>query len=195
MLDCLSIRERNYKKNDIIIMAGTKVDAIGVVAEGTAQVIRDDLDGERTILSELMRADIFAEAYVVAETPEIPISVIATDDCKILWIPFNRVIVYCSFTCEYHRVLIQNLMKLIAEKNILINEKMRILSQKTTKEKLMCYLMDYSEKVGNSKFRIPFSRNELADYLSVDRSAMSRELGKLRDQGYIWFNRNEFEIL
>ena len=195
MLDCLSIREGNYKKNDSILLAGTKVDAIGVVAEGTAQIVRDELDGERTILSELMRADIFAEAYVVAETAEIPISVIATADCKVLWIPFSKVVVYCSFTCEYHRVLIQNLMKLIAEKNILMNEKMRILSQKTTREKLMCYLNDYSEKVGKNKFKIPFSRSELADYLSVDRSAMSRELGKLRDEGYIRFNKNEFEIL
>ena len=87
------------------------------------------------------------------------------------------------------------MMRVIAAKNILMNEKMRLLSCKTTKEKLMTYLNDYSERVGKSKFKIPFSRNELADFLSVDRSAMSRELSRLREEGYIRYNKNEFELL
>jgi cAMP-binding proteins - catabolite gene activator and regulatory subunit of cAMP-dependent protein kinases len=195
MLACLGATERKYKKNDVILLAGTKVTAVGILAEGTAQITRDDAEGNRAILSELERADLFAEAYVAAGSVEIPVTVIATSDCRIVWIPFSKIVGTCNSACAFHRTLVQNMMQVIAMKNILMNEKMRILSCKTTKEKLMTYLSDYSERAGRNKFKIPFSRNELADFLSVDRSAMSRELGRLRDEGYLKYNKNEFELL
>lgn len=195
MLACLNVMVRHYRKNDIILMAGSKATSVGVMVEGTAQITREDAEGNRAILSELVKGDIFAEAYAAAARDDIPITVIATSDCSIVWVPFSKVVVQCSFSCQFHQQLIQNMMKIIAEKSIAMNEKMRILSCKTTKEKLLTYLHDYSEKMGKTKFKIPFSRNELADFLSVDRSAMSRELGKLRDEGYLNFNRNEFELL
>lgn len=195
MLKCLAVTERSYKKNDIILMAGTKVTSVGIIVEGNAQITREDSEGNRAILSDLARADIFAEAYVAASSKEVPITVIATSECRVVWVPFSKIVVRCTFACEFHRVLIENMLKVIAEKNILMNEKMRLLSCRTTKEKLLTYLSDYSDYVGKSKFKIPFTRNELADFLSVDRSAMSRELGKLRDEGYIKFDKNEFEIL
>lgn len=195
MLNCLSISEKRYEKNDIIIMAGSKVASIGVIIEGTAQISRDDAEGNRTILSELIKPDLFIEAYVAANVNEVPVNVTAITDCKVIWIPFSRIITSCSIACEFHNSLIKNMIQVIAEKNIAMNEKMRVLSCKTTREKLLTYLTDYSERTGKNRFRIPFSRIELADYLSVDRSAMSRELGKLRDEGYIRFNKNEFELL
>ncbi|MEL7657098.1 MAG: Crp/Fnr family transcriptional regulator [Bacillota bacterium] len=195
MLNCLGATERKYRKNDVILLAGTKVTSVGIMAEGNAQITRDDAEGNRAILSELGRADLFAEAYVAAGSAEIPITVIATSDCRIVWIPFSKIVGTCSAACGFHRTLVQNMMHVIAVKNILMNEKMRILSCKTTKEKLMTYLSDYSEHVGKNKFKIPFSRNELADFLSVDRSAMSRELSRLKDEGYLNYHKNEFEIL
>lgn len=195
MLSCLGATERKYGKNDVILLAGTKVTSVGILVEGTAQITRDDAEGNRAILSELEKADLFAEAYVAAGSLEIPVTVVATSDCRIVWIPFNKIIGFCSSACGFHRTLVQNMMRVIAVKNVLMNEKMRILSCKTTKEKLMTYLSDYSERVGKNKFKIPFSRNELADFLSVDRSAMSRELSKLRDEGYLNFHKNEFELL
>lgn len=195
MLNCLTATERKYKKNDVILLAGAKVTSVGILMEGSAQITRDDAEGNRTILSELGRADLFAEAYVAAASDEIPITVIATSDCRIVWIPFGKIIGTCSVACDFHRTLVQNMMRVIAMKNILMNEKMRILSCKTTKEKLMTYLSDYSEHVGKDRFKIPFSRNELADFLSVDRSAMSRELSKLREEGYLNYHKNEFELL
>lgn len=194
-MGCLGATERKYGKNDVIMLAGTKVTSVGVLIEGSAQITRDDADGNRAILSELEKADLFAEAYVAAGSLEVPITVVATSDCRILWIPFNKIVGVCSSACGFHKQLVQNMLRVIAQKNILMNEKMRILSCKTTKEKLMTYLSDYSERVGKNKFKIPFSRNELADFLSVDRSAMSRELGKLRDEGYLNFHKNEFELL
>ncbi|MGI6747543.1 MAG: Crp/Fnr family transcriptional regulator [Anaerovoracaceae bacterium] len=195
VLKCLGATEKKYKKNEVILLAGKKVDSVGVLVEGNAQITRDDAEGNRTILSELEKADLFAEAYVAASYAEIPVTVIATSDCRIVWIPFTRIVGTCTSSCEFHRILIQNMMRVIAIKNIFMNEKMRILSCKTTKEKLMTYLNDYSERVGKNKFKIPFSRSELADFLGVDRSAMSRELSKLRDAGYIRYNKNEFELL
>ncbi|MDD4565134.1 MAG: Crp/Fnr family transcriptional regulator [Eubacteriales bacterium] len=195
MLSCLGATERKYRKNEVILLAGTKVSSVGILTEGNAQITRDDAEGNRTILSELEQADLFAEAYVAAGYAEIPVTVIATSDCRIVWISFDKIIGTCSSSCDFHNTLVQNMMRVIAIKNIFMNEKMRILSCKTTKEKLMTYLNDYSERVGNDKFKIPFSRTELADFLSVDRSAMSRELSRLRDEGYIRYNKNEFELL
>lgn len=195
MLNCLGATERKYKKNDVIILAGSKITSVGILVEGNAQITRDDAEGNRAILSELGRGDLFAEAYVAAGSLEVPITVIATSDCRIVWIPFSKIVGTCNFACDFHRTLVQNMMKVIAAKNVLMNEKMRILSCKTTKEKLLTYLSDYSERAGKSKFKIPFSRNELADFLSVDRSAMSRELSKLRDEGYLNYHKNEFELL
>ncbi len=195
MLNCLGASERKYKKNDVILLAGTKVTSVGVLVEGNAQITREDAEGNRAILSEIERADIFAEAYVAAGSVEVPVTVIATSDCRIVWLPFGRIVGTCNVACGFHRMLVQNMMRVIAGKNILMNEKMRILACKTTKEKLMTYLSDYSERVGKNKFKIPFSRNELADFLSVDRSAMSREISKLREEGYLNYHKNEFEIL
>jgi len=195
MLSCLGATERKYRKNDVILLAGTRVTSVGILIEGNAQITRDDAEGNHAILSDLEKADLFAEAYVAAGSMEVPITVIATSDCRIVWIPFNKIVGICSNACGFHRTLVQNMMRVIAVKNIWMNEKMRILSCKTTKEKLITYLSDYSERVGKNKFKIPFSRNELADFLSVDRSAMSRELSKLRDEGYLNYHKNEFELL
>lgn len=195
MLSCLGAMERKYRKNDVILLAGTKVTSVGILIDGRAQITRDDAEGNRAILSELENADLFAEAYVAAGSMEVPITVIATSDCRIIWIPFNKIVGTCSNACGFHKTLVQNMMRVIAVKNIWMNEKMRILSCKTTKEKLMTYLSDYSERVGKNQFKIPFSRNELADFLSVDRSAMSRELSRLRDEGYLNYHKNEFKLL
>jgi len=194
MLSCLGATERKYSKNDVILLAGTRVTSVGILVEGNAQITRDDAEGNRAILSELEKADLFAEAYVAAGSEEIPITVVATTDCRVVWVPFSKIVGTCSNACGFHKTLVQNMMKVIAVKNIWMNEKMRILSCKTTKEKLMTYLSDYSERTGKNKFKIPFSRNELADFLSVDRSAMSRELSRLRDEGYLDYHKNEFEL-
>lgn len=195
MLGCLGASEKQYQKNDIIILAGTEVKSVGILVEGSAQITREDADGNRAILSELSQSDLFAEAYAAAEYGEVPITVIATSKCKVLWFPFGKVVTRCSSACTFHQLLVENMMRVLALKNIWMNEKMRILSCKTTREKVLTYLYDYRGKVGRDRFTIPFSRNELADFLSVDRSALSRELGKLRDEGYLTFDKNRFELL
>ncbi|WP_245570855.1 Crp/Fnr family transcriptional regulator [Anaerovorax odorimutans] len=195
MLQCLGATEKKYDKNEIIVNAGTILSSVGILISGNVQITREDLEGNRAILSEVSVGDLFGEAYVAARQRELPITVVAVSDCSVVWIPFRKIIVQCACVCTFHTVLIANMLRVIAEKNILMNEKMRLLSCKTTREKLYTYLVDYSEQAGSKKFVIPFNRGELADFLSVDRSAMSRELGKLKEEGLINFNRNEFELI
>jgi len=185
--------EMSYRKGELILMAGNPVTSVGIMLSGNAQIMRENAEGNRLILSELARGDLFGEAYAAAEIPEIPIAVMASTECRVLWIPFDRFIRRQNDN-EYQDTLIRSMMRLIGTKNVWMNEKMRLLSCRTTKEKLLMYLMDYAERIGKTTFKIPFSRQELADYLSVDRSAMSRELGKLRDEGYVAFYKNEFTI-
>lgn len=194
MLKCLGATQKNYKKNALIIRPGSTISALGILAVGKAQITRDDEDGNKTIISELEQGDLFAEAYAAAEIEEIPIGVWAMSDCQVLWIPMSKVITTCSSSCVFHQRLVKNMMRVLAKKNVLMNEKMRLLSCKTTRDKLLTYLKDYRNKVGKESFFIPFSRNELAEFLSVDRSAMSRELGKLRDEGILEYNKNEFKF-
>lgn len=195
LLECLGARERVYQKGDILLLAGAKATAIGILVDGEAQITREDADGNRAILSELVRGDLFAEAYVVAGHAEVPITVTATGACRVVFLPFEKMVTPCTYACSFHHVLIENLLRVIAEKNIAMNERMRLFSCKTTRQKILTYLHDYREMSGTARFSIPFSRNELADYLSVDRSALSRELGRLRDEGLLRFSRSEFELL
>ena len=194
-LACLSTTERSYGKLEMILAAGAKVKSVGILLEGSAQITREDGDGNRAILSELVPSDLFGEAYAAVSSREVPITVIATGPCRVLWIPFHSIVSQCANACDIHQRLVENFIRLIAEKNIMMNEKMRLISCRTTRDKLLTYFKDYSEMVGRQTFQIPFSWTELADYLCVDRSAMSRELGRLRDQGIIAYHKNEIQWL
>lgn len=195
LLKCLGINTKSYKKNSMIIPFETKITSIGIVLDGNIEVMREDINGNKIIISKLSVNDIFAETIVCAGIDKSPVAVMATSNCEVLFIPFEKVLSTCANTCHFHKQLIQNMLKVIAKKNILLNMQIDLLGKKTTREKLLTYLRTQMEIVKNSKFLIPYNRNELADFLCVDRSAMSRELCKMRDDGIIKFNKNYFEFL
>lgn len=195
MMNCLGAVTRTYKKDAIIFMTGDPITEVGIILKGTVQVIKEDLLGNRTIVAHLTEGDLFAETLACAGAVNSPVTTITMTNCEILFIGFRRIITTCSAACEFHTKLIENMLNLIAQKNILLNYKLGLLSQRTTGEKLKTYFLNEMEKASSCKFLIPFSRNELADFLCVDRSALSRELSKLRNQGKIDFNKNEFEII
>lgn len=195
LLKCLGINTKKYKKSSVIIPFETKITSIGIVLEGSIEVIKEDINGNKIILAKLSENGIFAENIVCAGIEKSPIKVTATSNCEILFIPFEKVLSTCTNTCHFHKQLIQNMLKVIASKNILLNLQIDLLGKKTTKEKLFTYLRTQMETAKNNRFLIPYNRNELADFLCVDRSAMSRELCKMRDDGIISFNKNYFEIL
>ncbi|MEG1930004.1 MAG: Crp/Fnr family transcriptional regulator [Anaerovorax sp.] len=194
MLKCLGATEKNYKKNTLMIRPGSAISSLGILMEGKAQITRDDEEGNTTIISEIEPGDLFAEAYAAAQVAEVPIGVWAVTPCRVLWIPIDKIITTCSSSCAFHQTLIKNMMKVLAKKNVLMNEKMRLLSCKTIRDKLLTYLRDCKTKSGKEYFFIPFSRKELAEFLSVDRSAMSRELGKLRNEGILECHKNVFKF-
>ena len=195
LIQCLSARISNYKKDDIIFRIGDQVSMVGIVLEGGVQVVRDDLFGNRTILTTLAAGDIFGETFACAGVKILPVSVLTTADSKVLLMDYRRIITTCSSSCIFHQLLVENMLQILAQKNLMLNQKIDVISARTTRDKLMVYLTALSQKEKNNCFDIPYNRQGLADFLSVDRSAMSSELGKMRDEGILKFHKNHFEII
>ncbi len=195
MLDCIGGKTSAFQKREALLLAGDTVDSIGILLKGTVQVVQEDITGNRTLLEELSPGDIFAETMACLGLSHSPFSVIAEEDGKVLRIRFARLLKSCSSACAFHNRLIKNMMVLMAEKNWFLRKKVELLSLKTTREKLMRFFLDQGRKTGNLRFTLPFSRAELADFLSVDRSAMCRELGKMQKDGLIAIERREIEII
>jgi CRP-like cAMP-binding protein len=194
LLKCLCGRIEGYEKNSYIFMEGGKVADIGLVISGRAHIIKDDHWGNRTILAQLSFGEMFGEAFAFAGEEISPVSVIAVDSCQILLINFNKILHTCPSPCGHHTTLINNLIKILAKKNVLLTHKIQFITQKKTREKLLAYLSNQEKKAKSSTFTIPFNRQELADFLSIDRSAMSSELSKMRNEGILEFDKNHFTL-
>lgn len=193
-LTCLSAIIRDYKKNEAIFRFGDTISSIGMVLEGVVHIVKEDYWGNRNIVTEISKRQVFGEAYACALHVPMDVSAIAAQDCVLLFVDIHRILMMCSNACPVHTRLIQNLVTILAHKNVLLTRKMEHLTQRTTRNKLLSYLSEQSLKAGNTSFTIPFNRQQLAEYLSVDRSAMSGELGKLRDEGMLTFSKNNFEL-
>ncbi len=192
LLHCLGSKEKSYDRGEIILMAGQAVSAVGVVLKGEIQIIQDDFNGNRSILTELGPTHIFAETFASADILESPVTVLAKRDSLILFLGLNRIITTCPSSCTFHNQLIQNLLKILARKNILLSNKNRLLSQRSIREKVLTYLSMQAEKNTSNRFEISFNRNELADFLCVDRSALSRVLSQLQNEKILTVDHNHF---
>jgi len=195
MLQCLGSEEKKYAKGEIVILTGNPVSSVGILLSGGLQIIQEDFMGNRSILTELKPGHIFGETFACAGVTESPVTVIATADSTVLFIGVQRIINTCPSSCLFHNQLIENLLKIIARKNMLLSGKNQLLSQRTIRDKVFSYLSLQAEKKGNSQFEIPFTRNELADFLCVDRSALSRVLSILKTEGVIEYNKKQFKLL
>lgn len=194
MLKCLSARIKHYKKEEFIIRTGDYIRTVGMLLTGSALIIQEDFWGKRTIISDVKPGSVFAETY--ACTPSIPIemSVISDSECDVLFMDIYRILNVCAPTCTFHTRLLQNFLSSIAGRNLTLTKKMRHMSQKTIKEKLLSYLSSESLKANSSTFDIPFNRQQLADYLSIDRSALSNEMSKLQNKGILTYKKNRFTL-
>jgi len=195
LLSCLAAKEVHYEKGQTVLFSGEKIKRFGIVLSGQVQIIQDDYYGNRSILANIETGNLFGESFACAEIEVLPVSVIATVESEILFIDCQRLALPCAKACGFHSSLIQNMLNIVAMKNILLTQKNEFISKRTTREKLLTYLSFEAKKVGSSHFDIPFNRQELADYISVERSAMSAELSKLRDDGVLRFHKNQFELL
>ncbi|BAK81171.1 transcriptional regulator, Crp/Fnr family [Candidatus Arthromitus sp. SFB-rat-Yit] len=195
VLSSLNAKFLNVKKGVSILNMEDKPQYIGIVLSGSANIIQEDYWGKRTIFSVLQTGEVFAESFSYADVNSLPISIIARENSNILLIDCNKLLTIYTFSCKFHKILIQNLVKMLANKNVTLTRKIKHITQKSTREKILSYLSECAILFKNNTFKIPFNRQELADYLSVDRSALSNILCKMRDEGLIKFHKNKFELL
>jgi CRP-like cAMP-binding protein len=195
ILGCLLAKEKNYNKDEYILSAENQTNDVGIVLTGSVRVINEDYWGNTSILTKLGPGEMFGEAFASAEVDKLPVSVIANGECTVLFINYRKIITTCASDCGFHNQLIRNMIKILASKNVMLTQKLEHMGKRTTREKLLSYLSSEAKKIETNYFVISYNRQELADYLSVDRSAMSNELCKLRDEGLIEFHKNEFRLL
>lgn len=192
LLGCLGITQAAYKKDQFVIYPGDKPKGIGMVVTGKLHIVREDFLGNREILSDVTEGEIFAETYAIVSQEMKSIAVIATEDATVAYISIEKVLEVCPTACSFHSQIIKNMLKVLAAKNLMLTRKMAHLSKKTIREKLVSYLSEESSRAGSSQFTIPFNRQQLADYLCVERSALSRELSNMQKEGLISFKKNNF---
>ena len=195
MLSCLSAKTGDYEKDTYIYSPGDRVKSVGIILSGGVYVVNEDYWGNRSIVSKLGPAEMFGEAFSCAEEEKIPIGVVTSEKSRILFIDYRKIITTCSSACVFHTSLIRNMVRILAMKNLLLMQKIEHMAKRTTREKVLSFLSEQATKAGSGTFDIPFNRQELADYLAVDRSALSSELGRMRDEGILRFHKNHFELL
>ena len=193
LLKCIGIKTKTYKKGAYAVKIGSKIDFLCVVLSGNLTVSKTDSLGRTVVIEKLKMNDIFGHNIVCCGENKSPVDVIADNNAEVLILPFEKVVTPCEKACPYHIQLIKNVMKMISKRNSLLTEKIDIIGQKTTREKILTLLNAY--KTEERGFYIPYSREEMAKFLCVDRSAMSRELCKMRDENILRFNKNYFELL
>lgn len=192
LMGCLGAKVTEVEKGEPVFLEGDQAGLIGFVLEGAVQIVRDDIYGNRTLLTVAEKGELFGEAFACAGVESMPVSGYAIKDSKILWLACRKMLTVCTNACGFHNALVQNLLQVLAQNNILLSRKIQFMSQKTTREKLMAYLLDQAKQKKSKEFTIPLDRQALADFLGVERSAMSAELSKLRTDGTLeskgsWF--------
>ena len=195
MLSCLGGKITGIAKGNPVFIEGAPAEFVGVVLDGKVQILRTDYYGNRSVLTVVSPGGLFGEAFACAGVETLPVSAIALQTCTVLLLDCKRVLTGCSNACPFHSRLVRNLLQGIAQKNLILTRKIQCMSQKTTQEKLMEFLLEQAKQQGSAEFVIPYDRQALADYLGVERSAMSAEISKLKKAGRIDCSGSWFRVL
>lgn len=195
MLSCLDAKLKTYKKGEYVLRQGERLGDIIVLVGGNLHIQKDDYWGNRSILGQIAVGEMFGEAYVAPESGGLLNDVVAIEDSAVIFFDVKRILTTCSSACRFHAIVVQNMFFAISEKNRKLVQKLGHMSKRSTREKLISYLSEEAKKHKSAIFTIPFNRQQLANFLSVDRSAMSNELCKMRDDGLIEFDKNSFKLL
>lgn len=193
VLSALNSSVHSFEKGRPIFREGDAVTQAGIVLCGRVEILKEDYHGNRNLISVLTEGQLFGEALCCTEAEVQPFEIVAAEQSKILLFDCKAVMADTSF--EYYGQFMRNLLQEIAEKNLILRRKITLLSKRTTREKIMEFLLTESKRAGKSEFDIPYDRQQLADFLGVDRSAMSAEISKLRADGVISARKNHFVIL
>lgn len=194
MLSCLQAEKKDFPKEAFLLHAGDTAESIGLILSGSILVIQEDIWGNRNILSKAGPGQTFAAAYACAPGSVLNVNVFAETPVTALFLNVKRILNVCPSACTHHSRIIRNLLSDLAEKSLRFSEKLTHMSQRTTRDKLMSYLSAEAQRLGTYEFDIPFSRQQLADYLGVERSGLSLELGKMRSEELLDFHKNHFAL-
>ncbi len=193
MLRCLDAQIMNVKKNEIVLLAGNCPEHVGIVLSGQLHIVKDDYEGNRTMVAAVTSGEIFAEALCCAGIAESPVTVVANTDSVIMRLRFERILHTCPNSCNFHTKLIENMLEVVAKRNLMLQNRMDILGAHSVREKVMRYLESFIPKQGRN-IEIPFNREGLANYLCVERSALSHELSRMKKDGLIDYKKNLFAL-
>ena len=194
VLHCLQATKKQVAKGETVFAEGDMATHVGIVLSGSVRLIREDYYGNRSIVAHIGPGELFAESYAYAAVPALPVSIVAEQPSCILLMESQRITVSCSNACSFHNRIINNMLRLVADKNLVYDQKIQVVSKRTTREKLLTYLHNQMKQQNTNRFSIPYDRQDLADYLEVDRSGLSAEISKLRKEGVLESRKNYFEI-
>lgn len=195
MLKCLGAYTKTYAKNQYIFRVGESIRSIGAILSGTVHMLKEDVWGNTSIYTRIPEKGVFGETFACGELDRSSVSFVAAEDCTVLFLPFERVMFSCSAACGFHHRLIRNMMTLVAQKNAQLMDKLEIMAKKTLREKILTYLSQQAQHSGGMYFDSPLGRLDMASYLGVDRSALTRELSRMKEAGLLDFDRNTFRLL
>lgn len=195
LLGCIGGRTVFVPGGHTVFREGDSATSVGMVLSGAVRMVREDYYGNRSIVAHIGPAELFGETYACAGIEALPVSIIADVDSQVLLMDCRRITTTCCNACSFHSRIIFNLLKLVARKNLVFDQKIQVTSKRTTREKLMTYLLDQAKLQGSNSITIPFDRQALADYLEVDRSGLSAEISKLRKEGILQSEKNQFILL
>lgn len=195
MLKCLSAREVTPARGEFIMASPGGAPLMGVVLEGEVEMISEDYFGKKSLLTVLSVGSVFGESYSCVKARNRTIAYQASGKCRVLLLDYDRILHACKLVCRFHHRMIENMVEIIAEKNLELIEKLEVTSRTSIREKLLTYLTRQAERAGSLTFTVPLGRTELAEYLCADRSAMTRELSRMREEGLVDFNKRTFTLL
>lgn len=194
MMKCLLTKQHSYQKGEFIFHSGDRVEHIGMVIKGKVHIMKEDFWGNRMILGEALPGELFGEVYVCAQAKQLEVSVVAKMDTEVLFLDVQRILTTCPTACKFHVKMIQNLLFSIAERTLAMTRKIEHMSKKSLRGKILSYLSSEAMRTGEKEFCIPYNRQQLAEYLSVDRSALSAELSKMQKEGILEYRKNWFHL-
>ena len=195
MLGCIGYHVSTFRRGEFVAFEEENIRHIGIVLEGSVDMVKEDLWGSKTMLLRMGRDEIFGETFACGSDSLSVVTFLVSEDAKILFIPFDRVMHSCTMACVFHHRLIENMVRIIADKNRDLMRKLEVVSRRTIREKLLAYLSIQAQVQGGRYIQLPLGRVELAEYLCVDRSALTRELAKMKDEGLLDYDKNCFRIM
>jgi CRP-like cAMP-binding protein len=195
ILGCLDARVVHFVKHEKIVKVNDKYDGIFVTLEGEASIINEYSSGNQLTLDVFHAGDLFGEAVAFCGAKTWPASAHALTDCTLMFLHPEKILTMCDRPCKFHKVILANMIRVIAQKACMLNRKVEYLTLKSINGKLSKYLLEQSGTQGALTFKLPMNKERLADYLNISRPSMSRELGKMRDDGIIEFYRDSVKII